>query len=86
MLMNSPLVEKVAQRIAKRLLAEFDTEKHRITELYRVVVSRDPTDDEVNAIQYHLQSSAETDNTERLKTWTGLCRVVLSSNEFLYLE
>ena len=110
LMMNSPLVEGAATKLAKSLLAKFETDDERIAELYRIALSREPTGDELFSIRSHLSSGEQgrlsrsrrggarndlasgvglNDQQPRdneLAVWMGLCRVVLSSNEFVYLD
>lgn len=87
LMMNSPLVTAAARRIAARLLVELDSDEERIRELYRVSVSREPTSRELSAIRLHLgRDQADAGHDQLEQSWMGICRVVLSSNEFLFLE
>ena len=71
--MNSPFVEEQAKEMAGRLKGSTD---ERIEQAYRLVYGRKPAKDEVRLAMEFLKNG----------DWTGYARVLLSSNEFLYVE
>ncbi|MFC1757989.1 PSD1 and planctomycete cytochrome C domain-containing protein, partial [Planctomycetota bacterium] len=92
LMMNSSLVEKSAERLAAKLLANWSNDGDRIAALYERAYSRPPRDSETSAILRHLQSAGETDaNSEeasqvQLRVWRGVCRTIIAASEFLYLD
>ena len=74
-MMNGRLVHEEAERLADRIAAEAGDERSRqITRAFEIALGRGPSSDEL----------------ERFGTFGGslaaICRVLMSSNEFLYLE
>ncbi len=72
-LMNSPFVEEQAKALASRLHGENEA---RIRDAYRLVYGRDPNEKEVNLGVEFLREGA----------WTQYARVLLTSNEFLFVN
>ncbi len=98
-MMNSSLVLGQTRALAEQLLhppqsgKESSDDAARVKLVYLRAYSRPPTEPETNrALQfitrYQLdlaQRNVEADEL-RLRAWQALCRVILSSNEFIYLE
>lgn len=79
-LLNGKLLEESAVAVASQTVPKQETETNEaIASLIRKVFLRDPRPEEVKEILAFLG------NQPREK-WKGLCRVILSSNEFLYVE
>jgi mono/diheme cytochrome c family protein len=72
-LMNSPFVEEQAKALASRLHGENEA---RIQEAYRLLYGRDPNEQE---LQLGTEFLREGD-------WTQYARVLLTSNEFLFVD
>lgn len=95
LMMNSPLVEQSAERLAQQLLTRWHTDTERIVALFERVLNRPPKTGERDAILEYLDSISErtqshettiVEDDNPLSTWRGVCRAVIASNEFLYLE
>ena len=80
--------------MAERLLAEpaWD-DKQRIARAYELVLLRPPsTQEKQEWLEFLAQydrtqrSEAAEDGPQHRQAWQGLCRVLLSSNEFVYVE
>ena len=77
-LMNSGFAQGVAERVADGLSGPLP---ERIDQAYRRVLARPPSVDETDqAIGYLEAYSAQLDG------WTSLCKMLLASNEFHYVE
>jgi cytochrome c553 len=101
-LMNSDLVLKQTRELARQLLAPADqTDTQRVVELYQRALGRSPRPPEVERslgfVQRYLQAATEPAPTgtsagavplatPRERAWQALCRAVLASNEFIYVE
>ncbi len=86
-LMNSPLVLRAAEALAKGLAAKDDAA--RVAQLYQRVHSRVPTAAETRrALAYVAQfaASAGTGEKGRMAAWQSLCQALLAGNEFIYLR
>ena len=78
-LMNSDAVRRVAESFARRLLETDPTQ--RLRRACRLAYQREPTDVESKRMTHFL--AAYGDDT--VAAWTALCRVLLTSHEFLLL-
>jgi len=88
--MNDPFLHKQAELLAGRVLAMKDDDA-RTDGLYRLAFQRLPTTrDRETAATFRTRYATELSTTpeaERPKaTWAALARVLLASNEFLYVE
>ncbi|MEW6307048.1 MAG: PSD1 and planctomycete cytochrome C domain-containing protein [Verrucomicrobiota bacterium] len=92
-MMNDPLAHQQAERFADRLLAAPGTTASRIDLAYQLAFARPATKDELRDGVTYLAgieqkfASAQTsaDKLERA-AWASYCRVLYSSNEFIYLD
>jgi hypothetical protein len=98
-MMNSQLVAQATRKLAQKLLQTqaaddaIASDMARVQSIYECVYSRPPTtDDTSRALQFieqygNAQIARQTPSDEaRVRAWQALCRAVLSTNEFLYLE
>ena len=93
--LNNPFVDKQARLLARRVLASTRIEVKRVRELCNWAWGRFPTGTEERRFHHWLASAtalalggdgdkgAEKGEEE---AWTGLARVVLNSNEFMYVD
>lgn len=92
-LMNSLLVAKESDTLAKTLLASPDDDRVRITQAFERFYSRPPTESEV-ASSLEFVGSYEKSLAERgiaaeqcrPAAWKAFCRALMSTNEFLYVN
>ncbi len=87
--LNDPFFHKQADLLAARVLAKPD-DAVRLDELFRLTLLRSPTaKDRTNAEaflnRYTMQLSDPVADRPKI-AWTALTRVLLASNEFLYLD
>jgi hypothetical protein len=89
-MMNSDLVDEQSSRLAARLAADHpDDFAARVKTLYSRALGRLPAENEVaRALGFvdRYRAAAEDSATHDASAWQALCRVLLSSNEFLYVE
>ena len=93
-LMNSDWVAQLCERLAERLLNEQALDDAvRVRLLYRKAYGREATAEETgrdSALVREMNaalSPAEPDAARcRLRAWSGLCQVVMSANEFVYVR
>jgi hypothetical protein len=97
-MMNSPFVEEQAERLRDRLFAESPDTLNRIRRAYQLCFQRDPDEaewaDTLAFLDAWSQAHFGTSPTEDQENsaagapaaWTSLLRVLLSSNEFVFVE
>ncbi|HEX4950629.1 MAG TPA: PSD1 and planctomycete cytochrome C domain-containing protein [Blastocatellia bacterium] len=90
-LMNNPLMHEQADAFAVRVGMAFDTLPERVNYAYRLAFGRAAKPDEIKDAQEYLQqvkpqlTMTAADRVNRA-AWASYLRVVLSSNEFLYVD
>jgi hypothetical protein len=92
-LMNNSFVEEQASALAARIALAQETPVSRIRHAYRLLYGRPPKAEEIQLASGFLQkyrtdaSAPEVTADDRSRAaWTGLMRVLLSSNEFFYVD
>jgi hypothetical protein len=92
-LMNSRLIEEQTRRWAQRLIAAEHEDAQRVRTIYLQAYSRPANDQEldrglefVRRIEANLIEQKQSAEEARLRAWQSLCRVVLASSEFVYVE
>jgi len=82
-LMNSPLVLRATDAMAKRLLLDKKlNDGQRIDRLYAQIYNRKPTEKENKRALAFVDEFCQ----ERHSSWQAFCQALVSSNEFLYLK
>jgi hypothetical protein len=76
--MNSPFVMDQSSALTARIAAGASNEDQRITETYRRVLQREPTPEERKLAHEFLRGNPGS--------WPEYTQVLLSSNEFTYLN
>jgi hypothetical protein len=94
-LMNGELVREQTRHMAAGLLARGDPDEvARVAAAYQSVFGRAPSGAEISRAldftrrleaQWAVEKVADA-GERRLRAWQGLCRVLVSTNEFLYVE
>jgi hypothetical protein len=93
-MMNGKIVHHTAERLAETLLDEgAASDRERIDRACRRILGRPAAPDESSHWEAFLARyqatrslSSETPGRRRRLAWQGLCRALLSSNEFIYAE
>jgi hypothetical protein len=92
-LMNNAFVQKQADGMAKRLLATPGNDKDRIGLACLLAWSRPPTGPEFDRATEHLtrfreelMKSGANEAVARAAAWASYARVLLSANEFFYVD
>jgi hypothetical protein len=81
-LLNDPLLDDVSSALAARIVREVPSggDEERIARLYELALGREPTRTEIDIGQQLVADSAvET-------AWARYCRVILCTNEFVYVD
>ena len=91
--MNDPLVHQQSLLIAGRLLKERGDDAGRLQLLYQLAFARPPREQEAQEgaeflARYAagLQTAGVPADGQPLAAWSALCRVIVTSNEFFYLD
>jgi mono/diheme cytochrome c family protein len=87
--LNDPFFHAQAEKLAGRVLAKPEAE--RVRELFRIALQRAPSDrDQAFTVKFLARYRAALGNKPEaelvLASWSALARVVLASNEYLYVE
>lgn len=89
-LLNSPFARRCATSLAERVFSEAeDSDEARLTQAFRITVSRPPTNDDRTACREFLADQTKlykNDESADRRAWTDLCQMILASNAFLYME
>ena len=93
-MMNGKLVLQESRVLAEEILANADLDDAgRVRLIYRRLLGRPITGDETNrGVEFVRRYTQSLDGEElegaelNLRAWQGLCRVILASNEFIYVE
>ncbi|MCH7685602.1 MAG: PSD1 domain-containing protein [Planctomycetes bacterium] len=90
-MMNGRLMTDAAGRMAEQLLADHSDHSKRIEAAYQLAYNRSPSNEEIadwrQFIRDYEQALSRTDAKARQRQiWQAVCRVLLSSNEFVYVE
>ena len=89
--LNDPFPHERAAVLAERMLAAGGTDESRVDFSCRVLFSRPATADDVSMAKRFLRVYADSldgmsDPARSLASWAAYARVLLSSNEFLFLD
>ena len=88
-MMNSEFVSNSAINLARKVLRETHLDaQRRVERIYLSILSRMPTRDELGSASAYL---SRLENRFRgpgaeLNAWQSLCKILISSNEFIYLD
>lgn len=92
-MMNNPFVQEQARALARRLIDAAEKETGRIELACALAWSRKPSDAEIQkALSYLKQFRAELDRlgvakaSLELEAWTSYAKILLTANEFIYLD
>ena len=92
-MMNATLVLKATREMASKLLADTSLDDAaRVREVYERALARPPTSADVErALAFIAQvEKAETQESDPAKrhllAWQSFCKVLISSNEFIYVN
>jgi hypothetical protein len=82
--LNNPFVIECAEGLAERMIAAGSDPADRIARGFELAWGRTPEPGELDRTRRFLRSAA--DATTNRDAWTGLARVLLTANEFLYID
>jgi hypothetical protein len=85
-MMNSKFVADRAANLARQLLAR-DDPAERVRGAYLHILNRAPTAQEQDeAVTYLAEVERKFSETDQAELWAGLCRILMSSNELIYVD
>ena len=91
--MNNPWVQSQAQSLAGRILEHQGAVEDRIVHAIQLVYGRSPGEQEaalwrsyLEKVEAELANQNVPDPDRETETWTSLSKVLLTSNEFLYVD
>ena len=91
--MNSPFVHEQADQFAARLIKAQPQNRKRIALAYQLALGRPATSEEIRRGETYLQQSQEKLKVASIpldqlpqKAWASYVRVLLSSNEFIFVD
>jgi hypothetical protein len=92
-MMNSPFVHEQSDRLANQLIAAQPESQKRIDLVYQLVLGRLASPEEIRRSEAYLQrteeelkSSGVPEEQRSQKAWASYAQVLLSSNEFIFVE
>lgn len=83
--MNSPFVVEQARRVAAESQVGASDDSVRVSQLYRRVLSREPSSEE-RALALRFVAEAQTTATEKQSPWDRLAQALLLTNEFWFAD
>ena len=91
-LMNSDFINNQSQALAIRMQKALQNEDRRINWLFQQLYSREVSPEELNEVKQFLQTYRKSPETTNIATdlaspeYQALCRVLLTSNEFFFID
>ena len=77
-LMNSQIVADECEALAERLLGSHGNDEQRVQQLYETLFARPPTDNETKGALQFVNGMDDV--------WKSLCRALMMTNEFVYID
>ncbi|MDQ6699272.1 MAG: DUF1549 and DUF1553 domain-containing protein, partial [Acidobacteriota bacterium] len=86
-MMNSEFVFERSKNIAQSIISDEKlSNRQRVESLYVRTLNRQPAPDEIDRAFTYLEKFKQKYNMSELDAWQSFCRVLLTSNEFVYLD
>ena len=95
-MMNSPFIERASQAFAARLLAEENAPEDRIQLAFQYAYGRPASRLEIERFMGYILERGRyarkwpigdtSPNPENSAHWTSFCRILLMSNEFVFID
>lgn len=86
-MMNSDFVSDRAKNLAKSILDDAKLDNHaRVEQVFLRTLDRKPAPDEIDRAFTFMDRLKQKFNRSDVDAWQSFCHVLLTSNEFIYLE
>ncbi|MDQ6676318.1 MAG: PSD1 and planctomycete cytochrome C domain-containing protein [Acidobacteriota bacterium] len=86
-MMNSEFVAERARKIAKAVLEDANlTDRARVERIYLRTLDRKPAPDEIDGAFTYMDRMKRKFGRGDLDAWQSFCHILLTSNEFIYLD
>ena len=86
-MMNSKFVEERAENVAKAVVEDPRlSNRQRLETMYVRVLDRKPSSEEVDGALTYMDRFRQKFHTNDLEAWQSFCHILLTSNEFIYLD
>ncbi len=86
-LMNSAfVVEQARAAVARAEVAKAPNDADKLKQLYRAILSRNPTSSEQELALAFIQAPSEKPSANQLNSWQQLAQVLMLSNEFIFVD
>jgi hypothetical protein len=92
-LMNNRFVQEQSARFGRRLIGSSADPRRRLELAHQLAWSRPPTSDEIDQglgflrkCNTALEHAHISDESREMEAWTSLAKVMLTANEFLYVD
>jgi hypothetical protein len=92
-MLNDPLVHEQASEFAERLARWARDPRERIERAFLLAFGRPPRSDEIaeglrylDQVQAPFRAAGEPDDEQSAAAWSSYLRVLLSSNEFVFVD
>ena len=86
-MMNSEFVTERAKNVARDLLADKNlTDRDRMLQMFLKALDRTPEPDEVDAGFTYMNHFKEKFHADDAAAWQSFFHILLTSNEFIYVE
>jgi hypothetical protein len=84
-MMNSEFVEERSKGLAE-LLLKVETPQNRLERAYLRALNRAPAPAEIDAGLTYIQNFRSKFQAAELPAWQSFCRILMASNEFIYVD
>jgi hypothetical protein len=88
-LMNHPMPQEIGKQFATRLHGSHHNDADRLSNATKSILGREPTANEAQSIALYLSDRSSTSLSgmnSSLEKWIRVCRSLLLTNEFLYVD
>ncbi len=88
-MMNSKFIAYRSRELARKLAAADADDRRRIADAYLWMLDRKPTEQEMQDMLNYMrgyQAKAARSANLQWNAWQSLCRILISSNEFIYVD